>query len=146
MRRDTLKRWMALVGIIVVIAVLGLRFDFGSLLLLFEDTPPAPVKMQRVTANKRLAPVEGSIVQDRLPGVHPEQKPAGDDSTKPATTFDVVRIAPDGVSVFAGRAPANALVTVMANGKPVATATADSNGEWSIVVDRQYAPGQISFR
>ena len=52
---------------------------------------------------------------------------------------------PDGVSVFAGRAPADASVTVLANGEPVATTTADRNGEWSVVIDRQFAPGEYQL-
>jgi outer membrane protein OmpA-like peptidoglycan-associated protein len=83
-------------------------------------TPPSPAQ---VSEGKRPAEVEPS-------------------------KFDVARIDPDGASVFAGRAPANAQVTVLANGQPVATAKANEDGEWSTVIERPFASGehQLSIR
>ena len=48
----------------------------------------------------------------------------------------------------AGRALAGAKVEVLANGKVVSVATADSNGEWVAVLDKPLAPGeyQITLR
>lgn len=65
-----------------------------------------------------------------------------------SSKFDVVRIDPEGASVFAGRAPANEHVTVLANGQVVATAKASENGEWSTVIERSFASGdyQLSLR
>ena len=59
-----------------------------------------------------------------------------DDRTAEAapSKFDVARIDPEGASIFAGRAPANAQVT--ANGRPVATA--EGQRGWR-VVDRHRA-------
>ncbi len=57
----------------------------------------------------------------------------------------MVRIDPDGSSVFAGRAPANASVTVLANEKPVATAKANEDGQWAAVIDRQFVPGEYQL-
>ena len=59
--------------------------------------------------------------------------------------FDVVRIDPEGASVFAGRAPPNAQVSVLANGEMVATTKADENGQWAIVVEHLFAPGEYQF-
>ena len=53
--------------------------------------------------------------------------------------FDVARIDPNGWSVFAGTAPANASVTVTADGVTVGTAKADENGEWSLSADHRFA-------
>ncbi|MGE8942509.1 OmpA family protein [Leptospira interrogans] len=53
--------------------------------------------------------------------------------------FDVARIDPNGWSVFAGTAPANASVTVTADGVTVGTAKADENGEWSLSSDHRFA-------
>jgi outer membrane protein OmpA-like peptidoglycan-associated protein len=66
------------------------------------------------------------------------QRPASADSAK----FDVVRIDPEGASVFAGRAPPNARVTVLVNEQPVASATANESGEWSTVIERSFPPGE----
>ena len=60
---------------------------------------------------------------------------------RPAATFDIARIDPDGASVFAGRAAPNAAVTVIANGAVVATVKADGSGEWSAVTDKRIASG-----
>ena len=59
-----------------------------------------------------------------------------------------MRIDPEGASVFAGRAPANAQVTVLANGQAVATAKANEDGQWSTVIERPFASGdyQLSIR
>lgn len=62
-----------------------------------------------------------------------------------SSKFDVVRIDPEGASVFAGRAPANARVTVLANGQPVATATANASGEWSSVIERSFPSGEVKL-
>lgn len=117
----------------VLAALLALRFDLASLLLLPDV--PTPAQIQRASAPKR------AIAATSL-----DRRPVDDRAAKPASsTFDVVRIDPDGLSVFAGRAPPNASVTVLANDEPVATTTADRNGEWSAVIDRQFAPGEYQL-
>jgi outer membrane protein OmpA-like peptidoglycan-associated protein len=60
-------------------------------------------------------------------------------------TFDVVNIDPTGGAVFAGQAPGNANVSVLANGQEVATATADETGAWAIVTDRKLAAGEYEL-
>jgi len=60
-------------------------------------------------------------------------------------TFDVVNIDPVGGAVFAGQAPGNANVSVLANGQEVATATADETGAWAIVTDRKLTAGEYEF-
>ena len=59
-------------------------------------------------------------------------------------TFDVVQIGP-GASVFAGRAPSNSEVTILANGQVVAKAKADLSGAWVAVTEREFAPGGYEF-
>ncbi len=54
-------------------------------------------------------------------------------------TFDVARIDPNGTSVFAGRAEPGARVTIMGEGKPIGTADADENGEWTFAVEHKFA-------
>lgn len=63
-------------------------------------------------------------------------------SDVPRLAFDVVRIDPQGSSVFAGQAPPNSSVSILANGRALATATADETGAWAIVTDRKITPGE----
>ncbi len=126
MRRTELTSCIALSAFVVLAAVLALRLDLASLLL-----PDVPASSERSRAIKRV----GS--DDAAPLDRGEDR--GDN--RASSTFDVVRIDPDGASVFAGRAPANASVTVLANETPVATAKANENGEWAVVIDHQFAPG-----
>ena len=60
-------------------------------------------------------------------------------------TFDVVNIDPEGTSVFAGQAPTNSNVSILANGREIATATADETGAWAIVTARKLAAGDYEF-
>lgn len=55
--------------------------------------------------------------------------------------FDVVRIDPDGVSVFAGRGAAHAAVTLRDNAVAIASTRTDANGDWAIVLEREFATG-----
>ena len=61
---------------------------------------------------------------------------------QPRLTFDVVRIDPQGSSVFAGQAPPNSSVSILANGRALATAAADETGAWAIVTDRKIPAGE----
>jgi len=64
---------------------------------------------------------------------------------KPLSSFDVVRIDPQGSSVFAGQAPPNANVSVQSDGQVLATATADETGAWVIVTEHKFAPGEYQL-
>ena len=55
--------------------------------------------------------------------------------------FDVVRIDPDGVSVFAGRGAADAAVTLLDNAVAIASTRTDASGEWAVVLERKFATG-----
>jgi outer membrane protein OmpA-like peptidoglycan-associated protein len=71
----------------------------------------------------------------------PESKAASDSNL----TFDVVRIDPQGPSVFAGQAPTNSSVSVRANGQEFVATTADETGAWAIVTDRKLPAGEYEF-
>ncbi|WP_247894576.1 LysM peptidoglycan-binding domain-containing protein [Azospirillum sp. B510] len=58
-----------------------------------------------------------------------------------APSFDVVRVAPDGATVIAGRAAPGSQVTVTDGAIPVASAKADQRGEWVMLPDKPLAPG-----
>lgn len=62
---------------------------------------------------------------------------------QPVTTprFDVVRIAPDGEAVLAGRAVPGATVVVRDGESSVGTVTADGRGDWVMLPGKPLAPG-----
>ncbi|WP_451986471.1 LysM peptidoglycan-binding domain-containing protein [Azospirillum endophyticum] len=67
---------------------------------------------------------------------------AAPEPAKPAVpSFDVVRVAPDGATVMAGRAAPGSEVTVTDGGSRVASAKADQRGEWVMLPDKPLAPG-----
>jgi outer membrane protein OmpA-like peptidoglycan-associated protein len=76
-----------------------------------------------------------------LPGA-PTRGAKRDD--RPTVSFDVIRIDP-GASVFAGRAPPNSEVTILANGKVLAVVKADPSGAWVAVTEREFAPADYEF-
>lgn len=69
------------------------------------------------------------------------EPPAGEETAPAAPSFDVVRVAPTGDTVIAGRAEPNAEVTILDNGKPLGTVTADERGEWVFLPDAPLPPG-----
>ena len=56
-------------------------------------------------------------------------------------SFDVARFEAAGDGVLAGLAVPGALVELLANDIPIATATASDSGEWVIVLEKPLAPG-----
>jgi nucleoid-associated protein YgaU len=88
-----------------VTAGLGYRYDPGSApKIIVASAPPVP------------APA---------PPAPPQPAPA-----VAAPAFDIVRVAPDGGTVLAGRAEPGATVTVQESGHTVGKALADSRGSW----------------
>jgi len=61
------------------------------------------------------------------------------DGASQTAGFDVARIERDGLSVFAGTAPAHSTVTVMADGVPIGTVKADEHGEWTLMSNHRFA-------
>ncbi len=74
-----------------------------------------------------------------------EPPPVEDDTTvqapKVVPSFDVVRVTRDGNAVIAGRAAPGARVTVLDQGKPLGTVTADPRGEWVLIPQQQLQSG-----
>jgi outer membrane protein OmpA-like peptidoglycan-associated protein len=60
-------------------------------------------------------------------------------------TFDVIRIDPEGTSVFAGRGPAGVLLSILANRVAIATVTANAEGQWAIALEHRFDPGEYEF-
>ena len=58
-----------------------------------------------------------------------------------APSFDVVRVAPDGSAVFAGRAEPGAVVTVQNAGHDLGQTKATASGAWVLTPDERLPPG-----
>lgn len=69
------------------------------------------------------------------------EPPSGEETAPVAPSFDVVRVEPTGDTVIAGRAEPNAEVTILDNGNPLGTVTADERGEWVFLPDAPLPPG-----
>ena len=99
---------------------------------------------------------DASVTKNMQPGLQPAAYPPlkpsslrraaeekGAEADKPK--FDVVRIDPNGPSVFAGRAAADSTVTVLANAVPIASPRADENGAWAVVLEHKFAAGDYQL-
>jgi nucleoid-associated protein YgaU len=68
----------------------------------------------------------------------PKMKPP---AARPDPSFDIVKIAPDGSAVIAGRAAPGAKVSVSDGTKTLGETTADSRGEWVLLPPAPLPPG-----
>lgn len=121
--------------LLMAVAAAAMQLSLGLIRLPFSlssaTTPPAavaPAEPQRLAALPA-----GEVPRD--PAV--DGTPAA--TSKPASDFDVARVDPGGTSVFAGKTRPKAWVTVLADGKPVGSAQADGNGEWTVVTGEAMA-------
>ena len=60
-------------------------------------------------------------------------------------SFDIVRVDPRGTAVIAGRAEPGARITLLANGKSIASTRAGSNGDWTIILNDPLEPGALEL-
>lgn len=80
-----------------------------------------------------------------LPALPPGQAQPAAINANDMPTFDVVRVAQDGLTVFAGRAAANATVKIFDCGREVGHVEADRRGEWVFSPDKALLPGPRQF-
>ena len=130
-------------GVIVlaVLVLLGggagaLAYALGWLRLAGEPIPAAQRSEPSRALDRAVAKASeavSSLIGDNSPSGRVESSPRG--SRAP---FDVARINPDGTSVIAGRAAPNARLTLLADGEPIASASADDSGEWVVVTDHKF--------
>lgn len=59
-------------------------------------------------------------------------------SSSDGATFDIARIEPDGISVFAGRAEPGTNLMLLSDGEPLGTVQADDNGEWTLTTEHRF--------
>ncbi len=115
-------------------AALGVALMGGAAAVaLWPGAKPVEAPVAPASVPAPAAPVQTAA--SAKPAQAPEQ-------TKPAApSFDVVRVAPDGATVMAGRAAPGSEVTVTDGGTAVASAKADQRGEWVMLPDKPLAPG-----
>lgn len=78
------------------------------------------------------------VLMDEPPEREREVPPA---ATGALLTFDVVRIAPSGDVVLAGRAAPGALVVIQNAGEAIGEARSDAHGSWVFVPETPLPPG-----
>ena len=126
--------WVVLGAGVVSVAV-ALVYFYGPSL----TSPPAA---EQVPAAQPAAPLAEAPAEQQ-PKPQAEATGAVEPPSKPMTvpTFDVVLVEPSGEGVLAGRAEPGWNVSVESGGTKVAEATADEQGEWSIVLEKPLPAG-----
>ena len=111
----------------------------GPVALASAPAPTATAAPAQVAAQTAAQAAPQSAAVQKAAPVTPAANP---EPAKPAApSFDVVRVAPDGATVMAGRAAPGSEVTVTDGGSQVASAKADQRGEWVMLPDKPLAPG-----
>ncbi|PWC48737.1 peptidoglycan-binding protein [Azospirillum sp. TSA6c] len=99
----------------------------------------APAPVPTAAPAQTAARSETQKAAQATPAAAPE--PVKEQAKPAAPSFDVVRVAPDGATVMAGRAAPGSEVTVTDGGTRVASAKADQRGEWVMLPDKPLSPG-----
>lgn len=100
---------------------------------------PAPNPVPMAAPAQTATRADTQRTAPAAPAATPE--PAREQAKPAAPSFDVVRVAPDGATVMAGRAAPGSEVTVTDAGTRVASAKADQRGEWVMLPDKPLSPG-----
>jgi len=138
-KRNALFRGSALAALVAV-PVCGLWL--GGVF----DPPAPPVKpATRVATASPPAVTPAAATPAAVPAPAPvaaaASVPAPTPAPPAAPSFDVVRVAPDGATVMAGRAAPGASVTVKDGETALGSVKADGRGEWVLLPDQPLAPG-----
>ena len=122
-------RYGYLVGSIVAVLLVGTT---AALVLPRGGAPPA-------------RNVDTPASPSHNPSPPTQDRPASDTSPQPrapvSPSFDVVKVAPSGTAVIAGRAEPESKVTIRDGDKVIGEVTADRRGEWVLVPDQPMSPG-----
>ncbi|NUB22744.1 peptidoglycan-binding protein, partial [Azospirillum formosense] len=95
---------------------------------------PAPAPGTRAgTAGSGATVALGSVTPARPPAAAPAPAKAAEEPAGPR--FDIVRVAPDGATVMAGRATPGSSVTVHDGDRALGSVNADARGEWVLLPD-----------
>lgn len=99
------------------------------------NEPAAP---ETVRPNLNAPQVVARVIEEATGGSEREQ--AGE-----IPAFDVVRVEKSGEAILAGRAPAGSEVTIYDGDTPLGIVTADSRGQWVLILDVPLMPGSHSL-
>jgi LysM domain-containing protein len=141
-RRNKATAWIAAILVGASAGAVGLYLYQQGLVL------PGGIGQEAGTGESSPTSPEPSLPQVAAPSEAPSQPQIGATGTiappaKPMAvpSFDVVLVQPNGEGVLAGRAEPGWTVNVQSGGTKVAEATADTQGEWSIVLEKPLPPG-----
>ena len=130
------------VGGVLVALALGMVF--------LSDDETAEVAPQTQSIDVPAKPVDApkSAAVDDTPAPQPDvvtsEKPSVDmkNIAPPTLNIEIARVKPDGAAVVAGSAPPGAMISVFEDKLLLGKTTADSNGEWVVVLEKRLGPGQ----
>jgi hypothetical protein len=130
------------VGGVLVALALGMVF--------FSDDETAEVAPQTQSIDVPAKPVDApkSAAVDDTPAPQPDvvtsETPSVDmkNIAPPTLNIEIARVKPDGAAVVAGSAPPAAMISVFEDKLLLGKTTADSNGEWVVVLEKRLGPGQ----
>ena len=130
------------VGGVLVALALGMVF--------FSDDETAEVAPQTKSIDVPAKPVDtakSAAVDDTLVpqlDVVTSETPSVDmkNIAPPMLNIEITRVKPDGAAVVAGSAPPGAVISVFEDKLLLGKTTADSNGEWVVVLEKRLGPGQ----
>ena len=130
------------VGGVLVALALGMVF--------FSDDETAEVAPQTQSIDVPAKPVDApkSAAVDDTPApqldVVTSETPSVDmkNIAPPSLNIEIARVKPDGAAVVAGSAPPAAMISVFEDKLLLGKTTADSNGEWVVVLEKRLGPGQ----
>jgi nucleoid-associated protein YgaU len=114
-------------AVLVAGAAIWFGWEYGSVLRHREELALAPVAVPAPVPTPASTPA-------------PAAAPASP-AAPAAPSFDIVRVAPNGSAVIAGRAAPGAQVTVRDAGKVVGTAEADAHGQFVLIPAQPLPPG-----
>ena len=137
--------------------ILYMLFGVGGVLValalgmvIFSDDETAEVAPQTQSIDVPAKPVDvpkSAAVDDTLApqvDVVTSETPSADmkNIAPPMLNIEIARVKPDGAAVVAGSAPPGAVISVFENKLLLGKTTADSNGEWVVVLEKRLGPGQ----
>ena len=126
------------VGGVLVALALGMVF--------FSDDETAEVAPQTQSIDVPAKPKSAAVDDTPAPqlDVVTSETPSVDmkNIAPPTLNIEIARVKPDGAAVVAGSAPPGAMISVFEDKLLLGKTTADSNGEWVVVLEKLLGPGQ----
>lgn len=125
--------------IFVALVVLAFWAGAGPLHRAFEGTMPTATPGAEASRSAMFAARPAANGPPPATPDSPGKDASVDEPLAPS--FDIVRVAPNGEAVLAGRAAPNSEVRIKAGDAEIGRATADSHGSWVVVPSHPIAPG-----